>query len=508
MGNTQQAPLTVDMSAFKPFAPADTSAPVTVDMSAFKPFADAAAPAPAQMDLKTGAGGMEAAAQQGTDAQVAKMRPTAGYRFGTTMGNVGDAATGAVKGLFQPPQSVREEHIANMTAGATGTPFGELSPVVPLAAYRVAKGLVDSAERMFKAKSAQDYNQSREAFKQAVIDFHNGHYGDAALGDLEAVTGMAGNPDDLKTQLARGAKSGGDLASPLGTLAGQGIVTGGTAIAGGALGDVAAGLGDTAEAEEVAEANAAPKLPGAIRRRISPTAATQPAAQSTLRAGASAAADEAGVAGEHTVGVRTLMDKGIANASNAEQSLYDNVNAAAKTDMKSLYDQQEELQDAISDPTNIGQKTALQKELTANQKLIADGEANVQAKLGTDASKLIQDAKSATKQRYAMEDVAKKIFNNESVVAGNVEHGADETINVNSAIKQAENLAKPSKFAPRGTPTRLQQALGEDGAKAFKEGLYSAQKAGQTVVRRNQIFKWLIGIGALGGGAEIVKNVL
>jgi hypothetical protein len=241
-----------------------------------------------------------------------------------------------------------------------------------------------------------------------------------------------------------------------------------------------------------------------VKRAVSPKAATQPGAQSTFREAAAASARDAG-AGEMAIdpnaSIRALPDKPIAEAAKIEDSLYKTVNDAAQTDMKSLYDYREELQDALADPQTIGQRTALQKELYAAERSIKTGEANIQATLGKDAPDLIQQAKAATQQRYAMEEGAKKLFNNESVVNGNVAHGYPESINVDNAIKAAENLDKPSKFAPRGTPTRLQQMFGEEGAKAFKQGLYDAKAAGQKVMDRNKILSILGVTGGVFGGA-------
>jgi len=246
---------------------------------------------------------------------------------------------------------------------------------------------------------------------------------------------------------------------------------------------------------------------GTISRLVSPTAAAQPEAQTALRTGATASATDAGVTTPVTAtpgaGIRTLMEKPIAQATQIEDQLYTTVNKAAGTDMKSLYDRQEELQDALDDPTQIHNKTALQAELKENQTQIMLGESNVQKNLGTSASTIIDKAKAATQQRFAMETGDAKLFNNESVVKGNVAHGSNETINVDSAIRQAEILDKPSKFAPRGTPTRLQQMFGEDGAKAFKQGLYDAQKSGQKVMSRNSLLK-LVGVG---GGLEVLHLV-
>jgi hypothetical protein len=269
---------------------------------------------------------------------------------------------------------------------------------------------------------------------------------------------------------------------------------------------------ETAAAEKAATpkpaATAEPKEPGAIKRAFSPTAATQPGAKSTLQAGAESAAKDAGVKATVTpaAGIRSLMDEPIAQASKLERGLYDTVNKAAETDMKDLYDYRVKLQDAIEDPKNIANEDALNEKLKVVNQKIADGESKVQTALGKSGSDAIQRAQAATQQRYAMEDGAKKLFDNESVVSGNVQHGVPETANVDALIKNAEALDKPSKFAPRGTPTRLQQMFGEEGAKQFKQGLYDAQKKGITVADRNTVIKWVAGgAGTLSGLYELMK---
>ena len=249
---------------------------------------------------------------------------------------------------------------------------------------------------------------------------------------------------------------------------------------------------------------------GPLRRAISPTAATQPEAQTAFRQGATASATDAGVtipAPAEGAGIRTLMAKPIEQAATVERGLYDTLNKAAETDVKDLYERQEAIQDALDDPTQVAQRQALQTEAATIQTKINWAESNVKTKLGVDAPKLLQQAKAATQQRYAMETGDAKLFNNESVVKGNVAHNIPESIQVDPAIRNAELLDKPSKFAPRGSPTRLQQMFGVDGAKAFKDALYAAQKTGQTVVTRNTILKWGIpGISSvLGIGYELAK---
>ena len=263
-------------------------------------------------------------------------------------------------------------------------------------------------------------------------------------------------------------------------------------------------------APEAAEAAQTVKPAGIVQRVkqfVSPKAATQPESQAAYRTGAQASAEDAGVpqVPASNLGIRELLRKPIADAAQVEKGLYKTLNDAAGTAMKSLYDRQEEIQDALDEPTQIANKSVLQQELKTTQTSIADGETKVHTRLGEKATDLLTKAKAATQQRYAMEVGDQKLFNNESVVKGNIQHGESEEINVDSAIRNAENLDKPSKFAPRGTPTRLQQMFGEDGAKAFEQGLYDARKAGKAVMTRNTIVKTLVGGGV---GIEALKKIL
>jgi hypothetical protein len=395
-----------------------------------------------------------------------------------------------------PPQNATE-HVIDTITGNTGA---------GLVTYRAARAVVDSVENAMKAKKPEEFEQAKQDIQQAVTDFHNKDMWNLAssagsvAGDVIAGAGgpVARQVGSRVRSISEGARPGGDLATPLGETAADAVNIG-----------VASAVGGMGSAE--AAPDAAAEKPGLIQRArqaVSSKAATQPGAQSALREGAAASARDAGVTGavDTSGSIRTIMDQPIAEASKIEDSLYQTVNDAAGTDMKALYDRREELQDAADDPTNLAQKSVIQKELTATDQQIAQGEANVQSKLGKDAPDLIDQAKAATQQRYSMEEGVKKLFNNESVVNGNTAHGAPETINVDSAIKAAENLDKPSKFAPFGTPTRLEQMFGEDGAASLKQGLYDAQKAGQKVASRNDILKILkiVGItgGALGGAYE------
>jgi hypothetical protein len=271
----------------------------------------------------------------------------------------------------------------------------------------------------------------------------------------------------------------------------------------------AEGSAETGAATEAATqaATQTATKPGLLKQVIKGKEVAQPAAKGALSDAATAAAKDTGVgATVQPQGVRSLLDDTIAQSATKERGLYDAVNKAAGTDMKSLYDRAEELKDALDDPTNIANRSALQTELDATNTHISQGEASATKNL-VNAPKAIQEAKQATQQRYSLQEVKSKLFNNEGVVSGNIEHGAAETINTDSAIKAAERLNKPSRFAPEGTPTRLEQALGQDGASKLLKNLYSAQKTGQTALKVQTIGRWLAGVAGVGGGTELVKHV-
>jgi hypothetical protein len=176
----------------------------------------------------------------------------------------------------------------------------------------------------------------------------------------------------------------------------------------------------------------------------------QPGAVQTLRTGAQASATDAGVATEGATapgqGIRTYMDKPIAAAAKAERATYDAVNKAAGMDLKTAYDNESVLKDKLSDPTiDPDTEARLELKLKNVQDTIQEGEAS--AVKNNVSPKTLNEAKAMTQQRYAMQDAKQKLFNNENVVNGNVKHGAEESINVDNAIKQVEAMDKPSKYA-------------------------------------------------------------
>lgn len=402
---------------------------------------------------------------------------------------------------FSNPQTATE-HVVDAITGGTGA---------GLTAWRAAKSLVDSVKNAMDAKKPDEFSKAKSDVQKAVQDFHNRDYRNLAA-DAGSVAGdvvsAGGTPvsslvgTDVRN-VSEGTRPGGDLAGALGQTAGDAAVLAGTAAVPEA--EVAGDL----TAPETAATHAYNPVTSSIKQVIQGEKASQAPAQSALRSTAQASAEDAGVtaAASPTQGIRTLMDEPIEAIAKTERATYDAVNKAAGTDMKSLYDHAEGVQDALDDPTNIANRKSLTEDLQDTQDAITQGEAKA-TKAGVDPQ-AIKDAQAMTQKRYAIQNVKQKLFNNESVVSGNTAHGAPETINVDSAIRQVENLNKPSKYAPEGTPTRLVQALGEKGANGLLKSLYDAQKTGKTALSRKQLVLNLVKYGgpAIATGAGTIYEM-
>ena len=393
--------------------------------------------------------------------------------------------------LMKPPETPTEQ-VVHAVGGGGGA----------LAAYRIAKNLVATVDNAVKSTPGE-YADAAKNVVRAVQDFHNKDYRNAladavSAGSTLAPTVVPGGQDTR--DLANGIRPGGDLARPLVKQA----LTAGTVLAGGeALGPE----------EEAANAATSRLKVNPFRQIAKGADVAQPAAKAAVTDAAAAAAKDSGVTAAPTNSFRTAADETISKTAKAERAQYDRINQAAGTDLKSLYEREGELQDALDDPSNIVQKPAIQVELQRTQMQIANGESKA-SESGIDAQKAVRQAKDLTQQRFAVQDFKSKVLNNESVIEGNQAAGAEEKINIPNAIKAVERMDKPSRYAPEGTPTRLQQALGKDGATAFKQSLYDAQKLGESAVSKQQMLSNIVktakilGLagGSLVGLYEIFKH--
>lgn len=399
---------------------------------------------------------------------------------------------------------------AGAAKGATDTIHGALKATAKYVGGMTDDEATEAANRALQISPA-DLSATTPSQKvgkgiESVAEFV---LGDEALKGLSVAQKLG-----LASKIAEMSEKSPKLAKMIGI--GMDAVRQGT-VAGGE--DFAKTGGDvSAAAKTGAEAAAGSALlggavEGARILRVNPFRAKALAMKAADEAAASAAADSrvATGAAPSESGLRPALDSAIDQVSNRERTTYDTVKKLSGTDLKSLYDERESVQDAIDDPVNIGNSRALQDRLQNLDAQIATGEQTAAAK-GADAQKIIQQAKADTQQRFALQELKNKVFDNESVVSGNKAAGTDETININNAIKAVERLDKPSRYAPQGTPSRLQQALGPDGAANFKRALYDAQKRGVRNAKLAQFTRWaggLIGAGVLGGlGFEAGKHLL
>lgn len=373
----------------------------------------------------------------------------------------------------------------NAAAGANLALPKEVQPLtMPL-----VKGLIAAHDKLRDLENMTQEGRAAHPILAQVGDVANRIEGLLTGNPTHPEAGIGTGKEGLLTNPVTSALIPGSEGAPL--LA-EGLEAGANAIKGGV--QAAKGL--------VSGSKAVEEGPGLVKQVIKGKGVAQEPAKEALGSAVEGTGQQA------TAGIRDMMDKTIKASSKTERAAYDAVNKAAGTDLKDLYDYQSRLQDAIDNPANIDREDLLQEKLKDVGARIAQGEAQATRNL-VNAPQKIQEAKQLTQTRYAQEELKKKLFNNESVVSGNVEHGAEEQVNVDSAIRQVEQLDKPSRYAPEGTPTRLEQALGKDGAAKLKQGLYDAQKAGQTALKKQNIAK-LIGasLGASGVGYEVVKGVM
>jgi hypothetical protein len=192
---------------------------------------------------------------------------------------------------------------------------------------------------------------------------------------------------------------------------------------------------------------------------------------------------------------------------------YGVVDNAAKTNFKTLYDNLDRAHTAVwnSAPGSVEESQAQ----GAIQKAENDIEAAKQVARDngvTDIDERLKAADTKFQEAQANKELNYKFFGNQSVIKGNVAHGAPESINVNSAINVLENMDKPS--LKYGTSRLQQTSLGQTGTRALKYVLYAAQDKGEKAMARRVLRNRLLTLGgvsipilaALYEGAEIANK--
>lgn len=181
------------------------------------------------------------------------------------------------------------------------------------------------------------------------------------------------------------------------------------------------------------------------------------------------------------------------------KGLYKTVDDAAKTDFKALYDKLDVAQDAARE-AGIGTPEEAKAQLAIkNTQDAIDDAKKVATQSGVpDVDKILSQADAKFAETQANKDFNSKFFGSQSVISGNIAHGAPETINIKSALNVLENMDKPNRYGV----SRLQMtSLGADGATKLKQVLYDAQKAGQTAMDARALRNTLLKLTGIGGGA-------
>jgi hypothetical protein len=294
-----------------------------------------------------------------------------------------------------------------------------------------------------------------------------------------------------------------DIAALAASIYGGGEAVGGEAATEEGTGELEASTDAASEAETAPTANNSPaegsstpqtptspptaSSPGIvqkIKQAVSPNEATQPGAQAGMR-------EAAGIPEGQSL--RTGID--VETPMKVAKDLYGQIDEAAGTDFKGLYDKLDTAQDAAREAASGSAEEAKAELNIKNTQDAIDEAKQMAAKQGIqDVDKSLAKADAKFTEAQANKDLNSKFFNRQGIIKGNTAHGSPETIDVDKGIDALENLDKKNKFGV----SRLQQSsLGEDGAFKLKQALYDAQKTGAKVLTRNKI------LGILSTGATI-----
>jgi hypothetical protein len=373
-----------------------------------------------------------------------------------------------VAAMLKPPETPMEIVLHN-TGGDAG-----------LAAYRAAKQVVGSAQGLVKA-DAQQFPLAKSDWQKAVQAFHNRDYRGALTSGAEAVGDVAGMAQPTLTPAVANNRQLLEASRPGGNFAGEAARQ--------AVPAVAAVLGTPEVVGEDTLAGTAMRKMNPFRaQKMARTALDEATTSMTSRAGIT----PGGVPSE--IG-RDALDSEIAQMTQKVRDTYDLVKQKAGTDMKDLYDEQEKIQDALRDPTNIRNRALLNKDLSQINDRIANGEA-LARKNGIDARQMVTQADTLRRTQGGLEDFQKEILN--KAVEGN---DPDPKINIKKALTAAEKLDEPRatggvKYSTREN-TRLEQILGSDGAEKFMDALKAADRRGVKEMAASKIVAGGLGFGLI-----------
>jgi len=240
-----------------------------------------------------------------------------------------------------------------------------------------------------------------------------------------------------------------------------------------------------ATAAAAAVPKTAPKTPGIAKQIHQGEAVAQPEAKGALRTAVKAGSKEAGISTVQNQSLRTIVEEPTHSLEAQAKANYRQIDKAAGTDFKALNEKLDNTEYQIRQLTeteeDVAKEAQLEKARTATVDKIAA--AKQQALDNGVDPKLLDKAHSQFKQASALKDLEAKVFKNPNIVKGNVAFGTDETVDVNQAVKAFQKMQDTQKYGS----SRLEQALGKDGANALLKDMYAAQAAGTKALSRQKI---------------------
>jgi hypothetical protein len=380
-----------------------------------------------------------------------------------------------------------------------------------LMAYRAAKKLIEAHDAITKAKPGDSFRQAVMDFKNAAIDYSLGNKRDALMHTLSGgVSTMEGAAPESKIaldrgrQLTEGAATGGDLATPLGSTAAD-VAMGAATYGAGKGFSALRGAAETGEAGEAANAagKVARETPGPMKQiRLGEKVAQEPA-QEALRVGAKAGGAEGGVSTVQPQSLRTVLEEPINAIGARAKSLYKSIDEATGGRFQGTADKIDAVNEKLRAATNETDEAKLSADkdrLMWQQEKMFDEAAEKGVSKDT-----VTQAKAVYRHTQALKDLDAKVFKNPNIVKGNAAMGAEETVNVDSAVKTLQKLSDSTKFGG----SRLEQALGKEGSEALLRDMYAAQKQGITALTKQQWVGRIAKIAGLGGvGYETLRGLL
>lgn len=465
----------------------------------------AAAPATTQQDPLAALGGIPASGISPTGTEKTPLLDELGAPLASSdpavARRIGDVAVGAVKGLGDTVSGVA--HMIHKIPGVGET----LSPESGIKALDILDTSKNPEQTVGKiGEGIAEFATGDEAL-EGLAKAHKLVALAAKYPTVAKVLDLATAHPWLAKIITEGLKSGtvggveGGVKGAQKDQAVKGAVTGATVGAG--VGATVAAVPAAVSAVKNLSMNPFRRAAQAVKETMqgvtaSPVVAGEAAAQPIAQEGVRAIAPPVGQSFRSGIDVNTPLA--------AAKTLYKTVDDAAKTDFKALYDKLDAAQDAARE-AGIGTAEEAKAELAIqNTRAAIDDAKQVAVKSGVpDVDKTLAQADAKFAETQANKDFNSKFFGSQSVISGNVAHGAPETINVDAALRVLENMDKPNRYGI----SRLQQSsLGKQGAFKLKQVLYDAQKAGQkamdTRILRNTIAKWV----GLGGGAIEGANIL